>query len=267
MQSNKGNKIAWFVIMMTPSLLLIPVLTEKFPYTGLERILFIPLIIFINLCITTLATFIIGKINKKFVLIILPVVIAITIFVTLYTYTEYGEPVLFKILGISSYTEEEADFSNYTYELNLPQKVDSVMAWTGGEENGGYEDYLVHVYNEEDMQKFKDNPAFITVESEVVGELGATFSGFWQWFQSDNLKKYEEEGLIITDSNNKARSYGIPQVKLGDCYRVDNRSIFTSEENILTLFYVDMEKHVMYVLSGELPLLEEIAAKDWYYPE
>lgn len=93
------NTIFKFLLALSPTLLTCFLLMEFFPYTGLGRIIALPMIFFINILIITIGLVFTRYLKFVYKYILWFLIIPLTIFISIYIYPqEFNPPVINQIL-------------------------------------------------------------------------------------------------------------------------------------------------------------------------
>lgn len=139
------KKIIHYLIAVTPTILLLYVLVYLFPYTGIERIVALPAIFFINTTIIFIVMIKSYSLKKHRRIIIWIFTILLTIFLSIAMYPQEHNPHVIKQMGNSISTIKEYDrISEVELDLSSAQNNSSM-------DNQSVEDrYVVALY------KFKD---------------------------------------------------------------------------------------------------------------
>jgi hypothetical protein len=88
-----------FLLAVSPTLITCYLLIKFFPYTGLERIVALPMIFFINIAIIIIGLFITRNLRFVFKNIVWIFIILSTVFISIYFYPqEFNPPVINQIL-------------------------------------------------------------------------------------------------------------------------------------------------------------------------
>ncbi len=82
------------LVALSPSIILLLILIDQFPYTGLGRIVALPIIILMNLLLIGLGLFVIRRLQLRYKVVLWVFIIIVTLCVALLMYPqEYGPSV------------------------------------------------------------------------------------------------------------------------------------------------------------------------------
>ena len=82
------------VAALSPSIILLLILIDQFPHTGLGRIVALPIIIIMNLLLIVLGLFVIGRLSLRYRVVLWVFIIVVTLCFALLMYPqEYGPSV------------------------------------------------------------------------------------------------------------------------------------------------------------------------------
>jgi hypothetical protein len=177
-------------IALLPTLILFFILIQLFPYTGLERIVALPLIFCLNATIIFVAITLLKNSNNLHYKLVLGVIVLLTIIITVALYPQPGGPSVFKQIANSISAINQYD--QITIQgLNLP------LEKTYSSHNGDPERYVVslykyrkdipldgsyHIYRENELDELKYwKDTSITNTDEIPNKLEGHHKVIW-WY-------------------------------------------------------------------------------------